>query len=223
MILLSLSLAPSLAICIFIYWKDKFEKEPKRLLVISFFLGVLSFVPVVILEVLASNLGLKSGSGIFQTALYSFFGIGLIEEGCKYFFIRYFPYRNKAFNEPFDGITYSVMVSMGFAAIENVLYVTNGGYGTAVARMLTAVPAHATFGIIMGYYLGLQKINGIEYAGLKGLLFAACLHAAYDFFIFTSYLPGMWIGALVSLYIGIRFSAKAIKMHQQVSPFQAKS
>jgi RsiW-degrading membrane proteinase PrsW (M82 family) len=220
MYLLALSVAPALAICIFIYWKDKFEKEPKKLLVLSFFLGIVSLIPVLFLEIAAMKFGLNAKGNIIQTAIYSFFGIGLIEEGCKYFFIRIGPYRSKAFNEPFDGITYSVMVSMGFAAVENIAYVMDGGYKTAIFRILTAVPAHATFGIIVGYYLGLQKIKGIKSIGIKGLLFASTLHAAYDFFIFISYIPGMWVGALLSLYFGLRFSFKAINIHQQASPFK---
>ena len=223
MVLLALTIAPALAICIFIYWKDKFEKEPKKLLVLSFFLGIVSIIPVLIFEVYAIYLGLNAKGNIIQTAIYSFFGIGLVEEACKYFFIRFVPYRSKAFNEPFDGITYSVMVAMGFATLENIIYVANGGYQVAIMRMLTAVPAHATFGIIIGYYLGLQKIKGIKSIGLKGLLMAATLHAAYDFFILVSYIPGMWFGALLSLYIGLRFSFRAIKIHQQASPFKIQS
>ena len=133
---------------------------------------------------------------------------------------RYFLFPRRAFNEPFDGITYCVMISMGFATIENVMYVMDGGVTTALLRMVTAVPAHATFGIIMGYYLGLKKFDSENrYYGLKALGFAALLHGAYDFFLFINYYPGMAIGALLSLRYGIIFSRKAIKLHQQASPF----
>jgi RsiW-degrading membrane proteinase PrsW (M82 family) len=112
------------------------------------------------------------------------------------------------------------MVSMGFAFVENLMYIINSGYATGFMRMFTAVPAHATFGIIMGYYLGLQKMNGNKWIGIQGLLLAAGLHAAYDFFLLAGNIPGLWTGALLSLLLGIRFSLKAIKLHQEASPFR---
>ncbi len=220
MLLFALAVAPGLAISIYIFWKDKFEKEPKRLLLFSFVLGVLSVIPAIVLEIFSDAAFVNRGNNIVQTALYAWLGIGLIEEGCKYFFIRLFAYRSKSFNEPFDGITYSVMVAMGFATIENVMYVIDGGYGVGILRMFTAVPAHATFGVMMGYYLGLEKVEGKKHFGIIGLLVATTFHAAYDFFLIADYVPGMWIGAWLSLYFGIRFSFRAIKLHQQLSPFQ---
>lgn len=218
--LVALAVAPGLAISIYIFWKDKFEREPKQLLVWSFVLGMLSILPAMLLELFADKYFPHNERNIFQTALYAWFGVGLIEEGCKYFFTRNFAYKNKAFNEPFDGITYSVMVAMGFATAENILYVLEGGMGVGIVRMFTAVPAHATFGIMIGYYLGIEKIVGRKYLGITGLLMATTFHAAYDFFLFVDYVPGMWIGAFVSLYYGIRFSLRAIKQHQQSSPFR---
>jgi RsiW-degrading membrane proteinase PrsW (M82 family) len=222
MFLLSLALAPGFAISIFIYWKDKFEKEPRALLIKSFLLGMISTVPAAFFELFFNRYVLPEPDEIISIGVYSFAGIGIIEEGCKYFFLRSYAYRKSEFNEPFDGITYAVMVSMGFATLENLLYVFQQGAGTAITRMFTAVPAHATFGIIMGYFLGLEKMKGKKYFGLAGLLLAATLHAAYDFFLLTSYIPGMWLGAVLSVFIGIRFSLRAIRLHQNDSPFKNK-
>ena len=219
-----LALAPGLAIIIFIYWKDKFEKEPKRLLALSFLLGALSIIPAIILEMIFSNYAESIPIYLISNAVKAVLVVGLAEEGSKYFMARYFLFPRRAFNEPFDGITYCVMISMGFATIENVMYVMDGGVTTALLRMVTAVPAHATFGIIMGYYLGLKKFDSENrYYGLKALGFAALLHGAYDFFLFINYYPGMAIGALLSLRYGIIFSRKAIKLHQQASPFNMKN
>jgi RsiW-degrading membrane proteinase PrsW (M82 family) len=68
-------------------------------------------------------------------------------------------YNNKNFNEPFDGIVYAVIVSMGFATIENIIYVFQYGFATGILRLFTAVPAHAAFGILMGYFLGKAKFT----------------------------------------------------------------
>ncbi len=218
--LFALAIAPGLAIIIFIYWKDKFDKEPKKLLTLGFLLGILSIIPAIILEKIFLDSSESISDYWVSNAVKAFLIVGLAEEGSKYFMARYFLYPRKAFNEPFDGIIYCVMVSMGFATIENVMYVMDSGMTTAILRMVTAVPAHATFGIVMGYYLGLKKfdIENKNY-GLKAIACAALLHGAYDFFLFINNYPGMAIGALFSLIYGIKFSKKAIKLHQEASQF----
>ena len=219
--LLALAVAPGIAISIFIYWKDKFDREPRKILIISFLLGVLSIFPAMVLEILGGFLDTASGT-LFEIGLYTFGVVGLSEECSKFFMLRIYPYRKKEFNEPFDGITYSVMVSMGFATLENIMYTFQYGMSNAFVRMFTAVPAHAAFGIIMGYYAGLAKFNrGKELVYLfTGVIYAALLHGAYDFFLMQDSIPGLTIGALVSLFFGLRFSKKAIALHQASSPFQ---
>ena len=224
LILLALAVAPGLAIAIFIYWKDKFEKEPKRLLIISFILGMVSILPAILLEGAGQMLGFNGSGSMITTAVYAFIVVGLSEEGSKFFFLRIYPYRQKDFNEPFDGITYAVMVSMGFATVENIFYVFEFGPGNALIRMFTAVPAHATFGVIMGYYVGLAKFSRNPAANFfRALFFAALMHGAYDFFLMVGNVPLMASGALISLYLGVRYSLRAIKLHQQQSPFQSHS
>jgi len=147
MILLLVSVAPVLIIVLYIYFKDKYEKEPKRLLLYNFLLGAI--VSIIITSILYYAfdivLPLANKTSVFQQFIKAFFVVALVEEFSKYIIIRYFAQPNKAFNEPFDGIVYSVMVSMGFAATENFFYVLEGGYTTALVRAFTAVPAHATF------------------------------------------------------------------------------
>src|SRR6187402_6290 len=109
--LLALAIGPGLAICIFIFWKDKFYKEPLHLLVKCFLLGILSALPAVILSLTAESF-LKE-----FLLVNVFLGIALSEEFSKFLFLRYFAFPNKFFNEPFDGISYSVMIGMGFATI----------------------------------------------------------------------------------------------------------
>ena len=117
----------------------------------------------------------------------AFFVVGLVEEFSKYVVVRYIAQRNKEFDEPFDGIVYAVMVSMGFATLENILYVYSYGYETGVLRAFTAVPAHATFAVLMGYFMGKAKFSNRTYVfNLTGLLAATLFHGAYDFFLFIA-------------------------------------
>jgi RsiW-degrading membrane proteinase PrsW (M82 family) len=114
------------------------------------------------------------------------------------------------------------MVSMGFACTENIMYVIDGGYQVAVLRAFTAVPAHATFGVLMGFYMGKAKFsNNRLVLNLTGLLLATLFHGAYDFFLFINFIPGISIGAFISLAIGIVLAKKAIKAHQDNSNFKS--
>lgn len=220
LILLALALAPGGAVALYIYLKDKHEREPLGLLARSFFFGVLSvFVTLLISQGIGYFVEIDEQS-VGQQAVHAFLIVALVEEFSKFIFVRGILYNNAHFNEPFDGIVYSVMVSMGFATFENILYVYSGGMSTAIMRMFTAVPAHATFAILMGFYLGKAKFEHKKsYYAFHALGVATLFHGAYDYFLFISFVPGIVLGALVSLLVGIWISKKAIKIHQQASPF----
>ena len=147
----------------------------------------------------------------------AFFKVALVEEFSKFFFVRFILFNNKNFNEPFDGIVYAVMVGMGFATLENVLYVYQYGLATGILRMFTAVPAHATFAIIMGFFIGKQNSHIEKFFTLASyhLITAATFHGSYDYFLFISFIPGIWIGVVISLVTGFILSRKAIRLHQQ--------
>jgi RsiW-degrading membrane proteinase PrsW (M82 family) len=202
--------------------KDKYEREPIRLVVLSFFLGFASIVITLIISYPINWFISTDEKDFTEQAIHAFLLVALIEEFSKFIFVRWVLYPNKNFNEPFDGIVYAVSVSLGFAGLENIMYVMNSdnGVATGILRMFTAVPAHATFAVLMGYYLGRAKHEkGKSYLAWYGLIAATLFHGAYDYFWFVSFVPGLWMGAIASLVIGIVLSRKAIKMHQDASPF----
>lgn len=222
--LLALSLAPGASIGLYIYLKDKHEREPIGLLVKSFFYGVLSTIVTLLISWPINMLIPIDSSSLTQQAVHAFLLVALIEEFSKFIFVRWILYPNKNFNEPFDGIVYAVVVSLGFAGLENILYIKDGGVETAILRMFTAVPAHATFGVLMGYFLGKAKFEHKKsHYAIYALGVAALFHGAYDYFWFISYVPGIWVGAIVSLLVGIFLSRKAIQIHQEASPFNMKN
>jgi RsiW-degrading membrane proteinase PrsW (M82 family) len=215
--LLLLAIAPATVIILYIYFKDKFEKEPISFLFKNFVLGATAsiLITAILGGFVNSLFPLIDKEIIFQQFIKAFVVVALVEEFSKYIIVRYFAQRNKEFNEPFDGIVYSVMVSMGFATLENVLYVFQHGVSTGIIRAFTAVPAHATFAILMGYFMGKAKFSNNRFAlNLTGLFCATLFHGAYDFFLFIDFIPGTWVGAIVSLTIGIFLSNKVIKKYQ---------
>ena len=223
MTLLLSAIVPIIVIIFYIYLKDKYEKEPKKLMLYSFLLGVIVsvFITTILYFIIDFFLPLPDKFSVQQQFIKAFFVVALTEEFSKYVIIRYYSQPKVAFNEPFDGIVYAVLVSLGFAATENIMYVFQGGYEVALLRAFTAVPAHATFGILMGYFMGKAKFNGKRIAdNLIGLFLAILFHGTYDFFLFIEFVPGIWIGAFVSLFIAIILSVKAIKIHQKNSHFK---
>lgn len=218
---LAFGFAPGLAIMIYIFWKDRLNKEPLHLLVLCFLAGVFAIVPAILLELTFGRIFPDLAQGnVLQIALHAFIGVGLMEEFSKMYALKKVVWKSNHFDEPFDGITYSVMVAMGFASAENIAYIwqaNEAGNGIAVAglRAFTAVPAHASFSIIMGCFLGFAKFvpqKSILYQTIA-LLLATAFHGAYDFFLFTQEMTGTILGAMLSLVFGLYYSQKAIRIH----------
>ena len=219
--LLSLALAPGIAIALYVYLHDRHEREPLWLLSVSFIYGafstLLSLVFSAPFTLLINYLG-KDGVPEFVSA---YFKVALIEEFCKFILLRFVLYYNRHFNESFDGIVYAIMVGMGFATAENLVYVFHFGLPTGLVRMFTAVPAHAVFAVLMGYFLGKAKFthrNNLYYS-MMALFSAAIFHGSYDYFWYISFVPGIWIGAVVSLGLTIILGRKAMRMHDQSGVF----
>ncbi len=221
LILIGLAIAPGAAIAIYVYFRDRYEKEPLHLLVQTFLAGFVVITIAVVIEVFYSYVFVLDELNITHTAINNFFFIGFTEELCKYFCLYKIAYSKPDFNEPFDGITYAIMVSMGFATSENILYVLNGGVTVGLLRIFTAVPAHATFGVLMGYFVGLAKFRkqAKPYL-LLGLITATIFHGAYNFFLSINNIELIALGALVSLIIGMILSFRAMKILNEHSAFK---
>jgi len=198
------SLAPVFIILFYIYFRDKYDKEPLGLLVKALLMGIVIVFPVIFVERMLMNLSPHSGK-VAEAAYHAFVVAGFTEELFKFLALYILVWRSSSFNEQFDGIVYAVFVSLGFAGVENVLYVMDGGMQTALTRALTAVPAHAIFGIAMGYYLGIahmyRELRG-PYLG-RALLVPILLHGIYDFILMVEigWLLVLFIPYVILLYI----------------------
>ncbi len=190
--LIYIAALPVVLICVYVYTKDK-EKEPKKLLSKLMLWGVFSIVPVIIIELILDNFFTITGNeDLIIIFLYCFIGVGLVEELAKWIISYKVVYKDSEFNESYDAIVYSVFVSLGFALIENILYVLSNGVITGLLRAFTAVPAHTCTGIVMGYYLGLAKlkeVNNDKKESNKYMLFSilipALIHTTYDAIVLT--------------------------------------
>ncbi|MBK7480956.1 MAG: PrsW family intramembrane metalloprotease [Bacteroidales bacterium] len=185
--LLFISLAPIFIIAFYIYSRDIYEKEPLSYLLKALSIGAIIVLPVVFIEKQLSAPADKL-EGISNAAWIAFIVAGLTEEGMKYLAFLLFFWKSSNFNERFDGIVYAVYISLGFAGIENILYVFSGGYSVGIVRALTAVPAHALFGVVMGYYFGLakfhQKFRGVYL--MLAFFLPFVFHGLYDFLLMAN-------------------------------------
>lgn len=192
-LLVLLALLPALFMIVYIYYKDSYEKEPVGLLASLFAMGMAGIIPAVILEGIGSTfLELLAGTNMtFYNAVFAFICVALVEEGVKYVIVYTTTWKNYHFNYKFDGIVYAVLTSLGFATLENVLYVLQGGLSVAIARGLLSVPSHAIDAVYMGYYYGNAKYydsvgnaRGRKSNLIKALIVPIVLHGLYDFFLF---------------------------------------
>ncbi|HHG84780.1 MAG TPA: PrsW family intramembrane metalloprotease, partial [Bacteroidetes bacterium] len=169
--ILALGLAPVIFIFTIVYVQDKHDREPLGMLIITFVLGIAIAIPAVFLEVnLSKILTLSNNPNFAGSLIKAMVVVAASEEGLKFLVLRGFAYRSRHFDEPYDGIMYAVAVSMGFAAIENVLYISEYDFETGIFRAFTAVPGHAMMAIVMGYFVGLAKFGSTPGTRARNLL-----------------------------------------------------
>jgi RsiW-degrading membrane proteinase PrsW (M82 family) len=174
---------PALLALAFFHAKDRFP-EPPRVVWATFALGVLSVIPVLMVALPIAMLVENLPSGVLYATASAFLVAAMPEEYFKYRVVKAYSANHSEFDEPMDGLVYGVAASLGFAALENVLYVLDGGLSVAIARALTSIPCHAGLGAIMGYYVGLAKFAPEHER--RSLLWRAywvpvLLHGLYDF------------------------------------------
>jgi RsiW-degrading membrane proteinase PrsW (M82 family) len=224
--LLSLAIAPGIAISLFVYSFRRLGEGSVRQLIFAFLLGIVATVPPFLIQWVAGDVRDEPyRHSILSFAWYAFIIVAFTEEGSKYLVMRWYAYPLKNLQEPFDGVIFAVMIGMGFATVENIGYVFKFGLETGVARMFLSVPAHAAFAVLMGYNVGLAKFQPERRRWLmwKGLLIVVLLHGSFDFFLFIqqNHIVRRYVsegilsfGAFASFYIAVRQAWKAIRLHR---------
>ncbi|HWO75842.1 MAG TPA: glutamic-type intramembrane protease PrsW [Bacillus sp. (in: firmicutes)] len=213
LVIMSAGIAPGLALLSYFYLKDEFDSEPLHLVFRSFLFGALLVFPIMFVqyvfmteEVIVSNLA------------NAFISSALLEEFFKWFMLFQTIYLHSEFDEPYDGIVYGTSISLGFATVENILYLIGNGVEYALGRALLPVSSHALFGVLMGYYFGKGKFSQdnskkrlfISYALIVPLL----LHGFYDYILLTFDKWILWIVPFMTFlwWLGLKKVKRARKM-----------
>ena len=190
-VLIIMAITPVIMLCSYIYRKDA-NKEPMSLLMKIFFLGFIMSIPVIIVEwMLGSFFEIDGVTNFIQLFISIFISVALIEEGAKWLVVKFVGYNNKEFDEIYDIIVYSAFSSLGFACIENILYVLSRGGGVAFGRAILSVPGHMCFGIIMGYFFSKAKLNSLNNSKdsfdknmFLSIIAPTTVHTIYDALLF---------------------------------------
>jgi RsiW-degrading membrane proteinase PrsW (M82 family) len=188
---IALAILPAFLLLAWLYTRDQLHPEPKHVVYRLFLLGAGIVLPAGLIERLLLQTGFDGAihlgrwSTLFIT---TFFVAGMVEEFLKAAIVERAALQKGWMKTPIDAIIYSGATALGFAAVENLLYVTSAGFSTAILRSVTAVPAHLMFGIIMGTYfarsLWANKSRAWAY------IVPALVHGLYDTFA----LSNSWIG-----------------------------
>ena len=187
------AILPVVLLCYYIYKKDM-NREPISLLIKLFWFGLLTCIPILICEVfVASWIPVDDSHPFLFIFIEVFLGIALIEELFKWLVTKRFGYHNGEFDEIYDMIVYAVFASLGFACIENILYVFQSGLSVAILRSFLSIPAHTYMGILMGYYFAKARISSINNRNslyqknmILSLLIPSLIHTLYDALLFES-------------------------------------
>ena len=217
LILFIIAILPIYVIGLYVYNKDD-EKEPRKLLTKLFIYGMLSCLPAIFLELsIGYFFGEEEYINLWELFIYTLINIALAEEICKWLVVYIITYNNKEFNHIYDVVVYCIFTALGFAAVENILYVYISGVGVGIFRAFSAIPGHAAYAIIMANYLGKAKIAQINHNKNKeviniilSIIIPTFAHCIYDYLLFTDEFI-LLITYVIFLAIIYRYSYNKIK------------
>lgn len=181
-----LTFLPTVVLLSYFYLRDK-NREPRKVLSLTLLYGGLTFIPVLFVELFLAELGvLANASSIVLNFYDNFVNVALPEESFKLLVILLYASRTSAFDEPMDGLVYGAAAALGFATIENIFYVLDGGIGTAITRAVLSVPSHTFWGVILGYSVAQVKFNRkSKWFIPAALLITTTLHGLFNFFLLS--------------------------------------
>lgn len=224
-IILLTALLPIAILIYYIYHKDKNSPEPTGQLVKAFFYGVLSIPLSLCISIPLGLMGIypTEATNILGSVSTAFFGAAIPEEIAKFFVLWLVLRNNPYFDEKMDGIVYAVCVSLGFAALENIMYLFSNAesyLSVGVVRAIFAVPGHFCFGILMGYYYSLAKFYPKSATKNKALVLIApiIVHGLYDSILFIINVTPAISGILLIVFLVFchkmwKYGSKKIKEH----------
>lgn len=219
---ISFLVPPLIAFLIYIYLRYKFTKWSFSLLFKSFLWGMVSIFLVLLVQVAANYLGLDKLSNIRRVLFYALVITAFFAELGKFIILKGYIYPKEVFKTPIDGMIFSVMISMGFATMNNILYFINIPDLTVnIPNALTSGPANAIFGVMMGFFLGLGKLRKMRFIdSMTGLAAAIFFHALYSFCLLTKDYKLLWAFFISSIIIAVSLWIAGMRIHKEAKDLE---
>ena len=218
-VLLSAALLPAALLFLYILRQDP-QPEPPKELIKAVLAGIGICIPVIFVEGAVEALlfgGEVQAGTLLDAGAQAFLVAALPEEGFKLLALWWVLRRNPYFDEHFDGIVYAVCVGLGFAAVENVMYVfqnVDAWQSVALSRALLAVPGHYAFAVLMGYYYSIYHfVSRTPRTAACVLLAPVLAHGIYDTLAFSGQIDA-YIGS-IGFVVLIYFCIKLQKIAQR--------
>ena len=204
-LLLILAVAPPIAFMYFIYWMDRYEPESLRTIMMAMFIGALSIIPAVIIQLVSDPLPLFQIGGLTGAFYESFIQVAPSEEFSKFIFIYLFIRKKPFYNEINDGIVYYGAGAIGFALLENIFYVFDYGFTIGILRAFTSIPIHTFCGVIVGYHVGLARFTDQPKPTniiIRGLFLAYFTHALFNTLVSAeNFIMLLFIPLIITVYL----------------------
>lgn len=215
MLYVALAMIPGFLLLIFIYTRDQVHPEPKRQVFRLFILGAAIVFPAGLIErIMMNSQGFAEG-GLEGRLITAFFVAGMIEEFLKAAIFDRSVLHTKLIRGRIDCIVYAAAIGLGFATVENIMYVTSSGLTTALVRSVTAVPAHFMFAILMGYWFSTARFDGKS--KVYAYVVPALAHGTYDTFALSSSIASDVLLALL-LVLMVELSVRILRRIKRTIP-----
>lgn len=202
------AILPAFLLVLYIWLKDKYQREPLNLILRGVAYGVLSAGLAIALELLIDALGLipTQPQGYLQALWKAFVGAAIPEELVKLLMLWLLLRKNPYFDERFDGIVYACCVGMGFAGSENIIYLIGNieNWETvAIQRAIFSVPGHFMFAVAMGYFYSMLYFGDMSWRKRSRVFWVpVTLHGIYDGLLFMASLgTALTVILVLSFYV----------------------
>ncbi|MFW6035395.1 MAG: PrsW family intramembrane metalloprotease [Halothermotrichaceae bacterium] len=211
------SILPGILWVWYFYRQDRYDPEPKHLIVRDFIWGIVLVVPAGLLERPFGSI-LNPQTPLLLLFIGTVFVVGVVEEGLKSYAVYRLHYNHPEFDEPVDGIIYGVTVGLGFAAFENLFYTILFGYRVGLVRAVLTSLAHASFTGIFGYNLSQAKETSDRARIIYGFLLVALLHGIYNFLVIAGFMDTFY--TIIVITVLQLYLASLIRGSNAKSPFK---
>lgn len=223
-IIIFAAILPAFAMVLYVYLRDRYQREPLSQILKAVAYGVVSAAIAVVLESALSAIGMTFETTNWFSAIWNaFIGAAMPEEAAKLLMLWLLLRRNPHFDERFDGIVYACCIAMGFAGTENIIYLFSNidrWQEVAVSRAVFAVPGHFFFGVAMGYFYSKISFRDLPFHKRSLVFWAPVMfHGIYDGLLFmaeVSPITGTFLVILFYIFCLYMFKRGREKIREQV-------